>query len=184
MSEKYKIRDQNKLYFVTFTVIHWLDVFIRREYKDILLESFRHCQMNKGLEVWAYCIMSSHAHMIFGRHGEVSLESIIRDIKKFTSLEIIKAINTNPQESRREIFMPLFEKAGRENINNTHYQFWQQSNHPIELNTNKKLDQRLNYIHQNPVEAGIVLSPEDYLYSSAMNYAGKPEVLLDVMLLY
>ncbi len=184
MSEKYKIRDQDKLYFVTFTVIHWLDVFVRREYKDILLESLRYCQKNKGLEVWAYCIMSSHAHMILGRHGEPSLQGIIRDIKKFTSLEIIKAIQGNDQESRRELFMWLFERAGRKNNNNTHYQFWQQSNHPIELNTNQKLDQRLNYIHQNPVEAGIVLSPEDYLYSSAMNYTGRPEILLDVMLLY
>ncbi len=184
MSEKYKIRDQDKLYFVTFTVIHWLDVFVRREYKDILLESLRYCQKNKGLEVWAYCIMSSHAHMILGRHGEPSLQGIIRDIKKFTSLEIIKAIQGNDQESRRELFMWLFERAGRKNNNNTRYQFWQQSNHRIELNTNQKLDQRLNYIHQNPVEGGIVLSPEDYLYSSAMNYMGKPEILLDVMLLY
>ena len=51
MSEKYKIRNQDKLYFVTFTVIQWLDVFIRKAYKDILLESLRYCQKNKGLEV-------------------------------------------------------------------------------------------------------------------------------------
>ena len=183
MSEKYKIRNQDMLYFVTFTVIQWLDVFIRREYKDILLESLRYCQKNKGLEVWAYCIMTSHAHMILGRRGEPGLEGIIRDIKKFTSTEIIKAIKDNPQESRKELLLWLFERAGKNNSNNTNYQFWQQNNHPIELNTNRKREQRLNYIHQNPVEAGFVLSAEDYLYSSAMNYAGRPEVLLDVMLM-
>jgi len=77
----------------------------------------------------------------------------------------------------------LFEKAGAKNGNNTRYQFWQQHNHPIELNTNEIIDQRLNYLHNNPVEAGVVLSPEDYLYSSAVNYAGLPETLIDVILI-
>lgn len=184
MSRKYKIRNQDELYFVTFTVIQWLDVFSRKEYRDILLDSIRYCQKEKGLEVWAYCIMTNHAHWILGRHGEPGLEGIIRDIKKYTSKKIIEAIANNPFESRRELFLWLFERAGTHNSNNTKYQFWQQHNHPIELNTNEKLDQRLNYIHNNPVEAGIVLSPEDYLYSSAVNYAGRPEQLLEVKLLY
>ena len=77
--------------------------------------------------------------------------------------------------------MWLFERAGALNSNNTHYQFWQQNSHPIEMSTNEILDQRLNYIHNNPVEAGIVLSPEHYFYSSAVNYAGLPEKLLDVI---
>ena len=183
MSRKYKIWDQDKLYFVTFTVVQWLDVFIRREYKDIFLDSLRYCQKHKGLEVCAYCIMSSHVHMIIGRHGKEKLEDIIRDIKKFTSFKIIEAIKNNPQESRKELLLWLLERAGKENSNNTNYQFWQQHNHPIELNTNEKIDQRLDYIHNNPVEAGIVMSPEDYLYSSAVNYAGLPEKLIDVILI-
>jgi REP element-mobilizing transposase RayT len=183
MSRKYKIRDEGALYFVTFTVINWLDVFIRREYKDIFLDSIRYCQQNKGLEVCAYCIMSSHVHMIIGRHGEPTLEGIMRDIKKYTSTQIVNAIKNNPQESRRELFMWLFERAGKRNSNNTNYQFWQQHNHPIELATNEMIDQRLSYIHNNPVQAGIVLSPEHYLYSSAINYAGLPETLIDVILI-
>jgi putative transposase len=183
MSRQYKIRDQDKLYFVTFTVIQWLDVFTRREYKDIFLDSIRYCQKHKGLEVCAYCIMSSHIHMIVGRNRRPPLEGIIRDIKKFTAVKIIDAIKDNPQESRKALFLWLFERAGKRNPNNTTYQFWQQHNQPIELNTNEKIEQRLNYIHNNPVEAGIVLSPEDYLYSSAVNYAGLPEKLLEVILI-
>jgi putative transposase len=76
-----------------------------------------------------------------------------------------------------------FEAAGGANSNNKRYQFWQQHNHPIELNTNEMIDQRLDYIHNNPVEAGIVLSAEHYLYSSAVNYAGLPEKLIDVILI-
>ncbi len=183
MSRKYKIRDQDKLYFVTFTIINWLDVFIRKEYRDIFLDSIRYCQQNKGLEVCAYCIKSSHVHMIIGRNGEASLEGLIRDVKKYTSIKIIEAIQNNSKESRRELLLWLFERAGKRNANNVTYQFWQQHNHPIELATNEMIDQRLNYIHNNPVEAGIVLSPEHYLYSSAINYAGLPEKLIDVVLI-
>lgn len=58
-----------------------------------------------------------------------------------------------------------------------------QDNHPIELATNEMQEQRLRHIHHNPVEAGIVLEPEDYLYSSARNYAGLTDTLLDVILI-
>jgi len=137
MSRKYKIRDQDKLHFVTFTVIQWLDVFIRREYKDIFLESIKYCQEHKELEVCAYCIMSSHIHMILGRNSEPNLEGIIRDIKKYTSLKIIKGIEDNHQESRKELSFGCLKEQGRKNSNNKKYQFWQQHNHPVELSTNE-----------------------------------------------
>jgi REP element-mobilizing transposase RayT len=183
MSRKYKIRDQDKLYFVTFTVIHWLDVFIWREYRDIFLDSIRFCQKNKGLEVCAYVIMGSHVHMIIGRNAEPSLVGIIRDVKKYTSTKIVQVIAENQQESRTELFIWLFRRAGKSNRHNTNIQFWQRHNHPVELSTNEIIQQRLDYIHNNPVEAGIVLSPEDYLYSSALNYADLPEKLIEVILI-
>jgi len=183
MSRKYKIRDQEAVYFVTFTIIYWLDVFTRKEYRDIFLDSIRYCQQNKGLHVYAYCIMSSHVHMIVSGYGSQKLEDVIRDIKKYTSLKIINAVVDNSQESRKELLLWLFEKAGTGNSNNTRYQFWQQHNHPVELNTNEKLEQRLNYIHNNPVEAGIVRYPEEYLYSSAGNYARLKETVMEVRLI-
>ncbi|EAZ80209.1 REP-associated tyrosine transposase [Algoriphagus machipongonensis] len=183
MSRKYKIRDQDKLYFVTFTVIEWIDLFTRREYRDIFLDSLRYCQKFKGLDLCAYCIMSSHIHMILGRNGELTLQGLMRDIKKFTSVKILEAIKTSHTESRKDILLWHFGKAGRANSNNTHFQVWQQHSHPIELNTNEKVSRCLHYIHQNPVKAGIVLSQEDYLYSSAVNYAGLPEKLIDVLLI-
>jgi putative transposase len=92
--------------------------------------------------------MSSHIHLIIGRHGDPNLEHIIRDIKKYTSTQIIEAIKNNPQESRKELLLWLFERAGKANKNNMHYQFWQQDNHPIELNTNEIIEQRLNLYPQ------------------------------------
>ena len=135
MSRKFKIRNQEKLYHITFTIIHWLDVFIRREYRDLFLESVKYCQVNKGLEVYAYCIMSSHVNMIIGRNGEENLEGIIRDLKKFTLVKLIEAIAANPQESRKELLLGLFERAGRKNSNNTKYQFWLQQLNLMILNT-------------------------------------------------
>src|SRR5262245_35965379 len=99
MSRKFKIRDQEAVHFVTFTTIYCLNLFIRAEYLDIFLDSIRYCQHHKGLEVYAYCIMSSHVHMILARHASQNLEDVIRDIKKYTSVMMIKAINNNPQES-------------------------------------------------------------------------------------
>ncbi|OOG73773.1 transposase [Algoriphagus sp. A40] len=183
MSRKFKIRDQEKLYFVTFTVVEWIDLFTRQVYRDIFLNSLKYCKENKGLELCAYCIMSSHVHLIIGRNADSKLEDIIRDIKKFTAVKIIEEIKTLSIESRKNFLLWHFSKAGNTNANNTHFQVWQQHSHPIELNTNDKITRCLNYIHQNPVVAGIVLSPEDYLYSSAINYAGLPEQLIEVILI-
>ena len=172
MSRNYKIRDQEKLYFISFATINWIDVFIRPLYKDIVVNSLNYCIASKGLEVYAWCIMSSHVHLIIGSQGE-RMEAIIRDMKKHTAKTILKAITENPEESRREWMLWMFGRAGKNNSNNTTYQFWQQHNQPIELNTNFLIDQKLHYIHQNPVEAGFVREPEDYLFSSAGDYAGK-----------
>jgi len=180
MSTKYKFGDQDKLYFVSFAVVNWIDLFIRNEYKQIMLDSWKHCQANKGLEIYGWCIMTSHIHMIIGTHGD-KLEDIMRDMKKHTSLELKKAIKNHSTESRREWLLWMMERAGRKNSNNHKFQLWQQDNHPIELYDYKVLHQKLDYVHYNPVEAGFVEKPEDYLYSSARDYYGR-QGLLDVLL--
>jgi putative transposase len=181
MSTKYKIRDQQKLYFVSFAVVYWLDVFIRNEYKAILLDSLRHCQKTKGLEIYAWCIMTSHVHLIIGTSGN-KMEDILRDFKSFTSRSLRSAIQEHPAESRREWVLWLMERAGKRNSNNNDYQFWQQDNHPIELWDNYMMDQKLEYLHMNPVLSGFVDRPEAYLYSSARDYAGE-KGLLDIQLI-
>ncbi len=183
MSRKYKIRNPEGLYFVTFTVINWMDVFIGRHYRDLIIDSLKFCQEKKGLLLYAYCIMSSHIHLIISSSGNNKLQDIIRDFKKFTASEIINTIQNKMEESRRDWLISMFKEAGKRNSNNTLFQFWQQHNHPVELSTNLMIEQRLDYIHNNPVEAGIVSSAEHYLYSSAVNYAGMPEKLIDVIIL-
>jgi len=77
--------------------------------------------------------------------------------------------------------MWMFERAGKHNINNETYQFWQQNNHPVELSTQEMLRQRLDYLHNNPVESGTVDYPPDYLYSSARDYYTDQKGLLPVI---
>lgn len=148
MGRKYKFRDQDQLYFVTFTVIQWIDIYIRETYRNIFYDSVRFCQKEKGLEVYACCIMTSHIHMIIGRNGILSLSDIIRDLKSFTSRHTRKAIESKDrEESRKEWIMWMMKNVGFKNNRNKDFQFWIQNNHPIELSTNEMLDQRLDYIH-------------------------------------
>ncbi|UKT65921.1 REP-associated tyrosine transposase [Pedobacter mucosus] len=176
MSTKYKIRDQEQLYFVSFAVVYWLDVFIRNEYKEVLLDSLRYCQKEKGLEVYGWCIMTSHVHLIIVTTGK-KMEDILRDFKSHTSTQLRKMIKNNQQESRREWLLWMMERAGNKNSNNNGYQFWQQDNHPIELWDNYMKEQKLDYLHENPVKSGFVSKAEDYLYSSARDYCGEKGLL-------
>jgi len=101
-----------------------------------------------------------------------TLSGILRDFKKFTAASILKAIEQNPQESRRNWMLWLFRAAGEKNSKNTKYQFWQQGNHPIALESNRFKEEKLYYLHQNPVAAGLVAEAHHYIYSSALDYAG------------
>ena len=166
MSRKYKFHNPEGVYFVTFAVEGWVDVFTRNEYKNILIENLEYCQINKGLEIFAWCIMTNHVHLIIRAKEGFLLPDILRDFKKFTSKAVIKAINDNYGESGKEWLLQQFKTAEG-------YKFWRSDNKPIELWSNAVIDQKLNYIHQNPVEEGLVFRAEDYVYSSASDYAGE-----------
>lgn len=174
--EGYKIRNTEGIYFISFAVVEWVDVFTRQQYRDIVLESLKFCQQQKGLLLHAWCIMSNHVHLIASAHDK-NLSDILRDFKKFTSVNLTEAIKDNPTESRKDWMLPVFRKAGKANSRNTSYQFWRQDNQPIECITYEFTKQKLDYLHNNPVEAGIVERPEDYIYSSAKDYCGKQGLL-------
>lgn len=175
MSRKYKFHNESGVYFVTFATHKWVDVFTRNEYKDILIENLNFCQENKGLELFAWCIMTNHVHIIARAKEGFTLPDFLRDFKKYTAKAIIKAIKENQRESRKEWLLEMFKT---ENGN----RFWRGDNKPIEIWSNYVFDQKLNYIHNNPVEAGLVFKAEDYVYSSARDYAGEKgwiEILLE-----
>jgi putative transposase len=179
MSSKYKVGDNLTPHFVTFTVVGWIDVFSRELYKELFINSLKYCCENKGLILHAWVIMTNHVHLIIST-SENKIEYLVRDIKKFTSKQIIKAIQENPQESRKEWMLSIFSFTGRNNNNNKDFQFWKQDYHPIELSSDHRLQQRLNYLHENPVKSGLVWEPQDYKYSSAKDYYTNGHGLLKV----
>lgn len=180
MSRKYKIRDQSQLYFITFAVVGWIDVFTRREYCDILIESLKYCQREKGLVLWAWCIMSNHVHLIVSRSKAFLIEAIIRDFTKYTSVQLCRTIAANRSASRRDWMLSYFSRAAVESKKHSQYMFWQNDYRPVELSTKAIMDQKLAYIHDNPVRAGILERGEDYVYSSAKDYYSGTQGLLDI----
>ena len=176
MSQGYQINDQNGLYFLTFQIVEWVDVFTRMEYKKVAVESFDYCRKKKGLQLFGYVIMTNHIHLIARAKEGFRLSDIIRDYKKFTAHTLLAKIS-EPQESRKDWMLKRFEFAAANHSRNSDYQMWSHENHAVELHSNDFIDQKLNYIHNNPVRAGIVFKPEDYIYSSARNYASLESVL-------
>ncbi|MBI1341294.1 MAG: transposase [Terrimonas sp.] len=157
----YKIRNPAEVHFITFAVVEWVDVFTRKDYRDIIVESIRYCQAISA--------------------EKEGISDVLRDFKKFTAKQIIKAIEVHPAESRKDWMLAIFRKAGSANSRNSSCQFWRQDNQPKELYSNWFTNQKLNYIHNNPVEAGIVDKAEEYLYSSARDYYyGKRVGLLQI----
>ena len=165
MSESRKA-NTDATYFLTLTTVGWIDIFTRRLYADEIIESLLYCQSHKGLEIFAYVIMPSHIHLVARRKAGV-LNEVIRDLKSFTAKRILELIKNNPQESRKDWLFYLFKFYAKKQQQNTLFQFWQKTTHPIELFTAGVIQQKIDYIHYNPVEAGIVAEESFYIYSSA-----------------
>jgi len=169
----HKITDQQGLHFITCTVVGWIDVFSRRKYKDIIVDSFKYCIKNKGFVINAYVIMSNHIHFVGYTQDGYKLSDALRDFKSHTSKTIINSIREDFGESRQEWMLRLFKYYAKHQKNNSTYQLWRKDNRPIELLSPNWINTRIDYIHNNPVKAGYVNSPEHYIYSSAANYIGQ-----------
>lgn len=214
------------VFFVTTTVIDWVDVFTRDEYKKIIVESLDFCRRKKGLRIYAWVLMTNHLHLILSHDVDNKhLASVIGDFKKFTSKAVIQAIIDNPKESRRRWLLAHFEEThivsnpdavcARSKFNHGHYIPVEERNHPSLENVKddsmdyaksppaqhdksyhlwqrgydsyciyniKHLRQKIDYLHANPVRAGIVDHPRDYRHSSYRNYCDEPgELEIDLL---
>ncbi len=167
---------EDKSYYMTMTVVNWVDVFTRKNHRDVIINALNYCQKEKGLVVFAYVIMSNHIHMIANTKEGFLLKDAIRDFKQFTSKKILFQIQNEP-ESRREWMLRLFSEEANESAKHTTYKFWQAGNHAIELFSEHFVWEKLNYIHNNPVTAGLVKQAHEWVYSSASNYQDMESVL-------
>lgn len=110
--------------------------------------------------------------MIAAASGADSLSDILRDFKMFISKAIIEAVKEQPV-SRRDWMLNLFWYAGENDKKIKYYKLWQEGNDAKEIHTTTFLDEKMNYVHQNPVRSELVANPEEYLYSSARDYSGE-----------
>ncbi len=179
--DKYYISDQHGCYFITCTVIHWIDIFSRTDYRDILVKSLNYCIGKKGLVVYGWVIMSNHIHLIISaKEGSSGVSNLIRDFKKYTSQQISKAMFNIP-ESRREWILKAMSKEANRIGRATYYKLWRDDNHAIYIDGfQSNIDNLLEYIHENPVRNGLVEHAWEYIYSSARDYHTNRKGLVNI----
>jgi putative transposase len=167
--DSYKIADQQQVYFLTLTIIDWVDIFTRKDYKLLIVDSLNYCVSSKGLEIFAWVIMSNHIHLMAKAKKGFVLSRILRDFKKFTSKEIISKI-VESGESRRDWMLNKFAFEAKRTGRAKNYKVWRDDNHTMCLEKTEWINQRLNYIHQNPIRQMLVSNAEEYVFSSAVDY--------------
>ncbi len=166
---------------MTMTTIAWVNAFSREDHKQIIVESLQYCIRERGLNIYAYCIMHNHLHLAANCDEPFQLKDVIRDFKRFTSNQIIAKIQENHDQSNVSM-LKVFGTAATHSSKHKNFKLWQVGNHAIELYSNSErfVWQKINYIHQNPVKAGYVEKAEDWKYSSASNYLEEDSILPEV----
>lgn len=151
------------MHFVSSTIVQWIPIFTYERYFQILTESLKYSQNNKDLDIFAYVIMDNHFHLIC---DAPELSSVMKEFKSFTGKRIIELL----EEDGKAWVLNQFSFWKKGHKSNSNYQVWQEGFHPILIQTDKMLHEKIEYIHNNPVKRGLVASPEHWKYSSASNY--------------
>jgi putative transposase len=161
----FRFDKEHSLYFCTDTIVGWQYVFTSPPFCECIIDSLKYCQKKKGLRLHAFVIMPNHLHTIISS-VDANLSNIIRDFKRFTSESITDLVHK--ADNRR--LLEFFAEAARFDKRGNQFKIWQGGSHPEAIETGGFFDQKLRYIHENPVRKGFVKNPEDWLYSSARNY--------------
>jgi putative transposase len=167
--------DENKIHFLTFTTIEWIDIFTKIEYFDLIISTFRYCQKNQGLLLYGFVIMTNHIHCLISAKEDCCLEDIVASFKKFTTAQIKILL----KKDNRKYISTLIKSSYAKKDGNA-FQIWQRENYPEVIESEKFFLQKMSYIHNNPMKKGYVSKPEDWVYSSARNYLLSDNSLIEV----
>jgi len=155
----------NAIYFSTVTVIEWLDIFTKPVYFQLLIDSLKFGQNNKGLRLHGFVIMTNHLHLIFSTASGYSADAFLRDFKKWTTRALGQELENEPRRYLKNLLSTtIFKKR------DTALQIWQPANFSEMIESEDFFQQKLSYVHTNPVRKGYVVHPEDWRYSSARNW--------------
>ena len=173
MKNRYKIVEEDGFYLISSTIVDWIPVFTSEKYFQILIESLKYCQNNKGLKIHFYILMDNHFHMIVS--GE-DLSVTLASMKRYTALEIIDELKQDNKYWSLQQFKS--QKKGYKSESN--HQVWQEGFHPQLISSAEMLAQKVDYIHYNSVKRGLVNEPEFWKYSSACNKDFEGNVIIEL----
>lgn len=173
---QWKVHKSNLVYFVTTSIVGWQPVFTAASYFEILIDGLKFCTANKGLHLHGYVIMPNHAHYILSTDENIGLSDVMRDFKTHTSRMITERLALD----RKTETLAEFEKAAHKAKRGSRFKVWQDGFHPIAIRSQLFFNQKLNYIHYNPVEKKFVKEPEEWIYSSARNYLFEDHSIIEV----
>ena len=157
---------QGNLYFITSTVEGFLKIFsLNESYPLILLNSLKHQIKEHNATLISYVIMPNHFHMIIYIPKNESISDFMRDLKKYTSTKLRQRLERDKLQSLVEVLR--FNAKGKKN---RVFKFWMDRFDDLIITTEKTLGIKMNYIHYNPVKAGLAEKCEDWKFSSARNY--------------
>ena len=164
---RYKVYPEiTSVYFCTCTIVGWQVVFKEEKYFQIIIDSLKYCQANKGLILYGYVIMLNHLHLIVSYKENTMLPDIMRDFKRHTSKHIADSLI----KDNEKLLLYVFRKAAERHRKKIRYKIWRDAYHPKAVFSEKFFNQKLRYIHTNPVKKGFVSRAEDWKYSSARNW--------------
>jgi putative transposase len=170
---RYRFFETEYPYFMTCTVVGWLPVFTRPEAVEIIYDSWRHSQRERGLKLFGYVILENHLHLIA---SAPDLSDVMQRFKSFTARQIVERLEATGE---RSLLWQLHSHKLPHKAESRH-QVWEEGSHPQQIRTDETMWQKLEYVHANPVRRGYVDDPLHWRYSSARNYAKQP-ALIDVV---
>jgi len=153
-------------FFCTCTIVQWICIFKEEKYSQLIIDSLTYSREHKGLLLFAYVIMLNHIHLIISIKEGLSISDFMRDFKRYTSKRIAGELSNE----NNKLFLYIFRKAAEKQNKGVRFKIWRDNFHPMEIISEKWFDQKIKYIHLNPVCKGFVLRPEDWKYSSARNW--------------
>jgi hypothetical protein len=162
---RYQFGEPDAPHFLTCTIVGWLPVFARPETVNIVLDSWRFLQQNRGVTIYGYVILENHLHFIA---SGPDLSEQIRHFKSFTARSIIDHLKD--RNARRLLHLLAYLKADYKT--DSDFQLWEEGSHPQIILSDEMMVQKLEYMHMNPVVRGYVDEPVHWRYSSARDYAG------------
>ncbi|MCP4360455.1 MAG: transposase [Chloroflexi bacterium] len=163
------------IYYITINVYKRLNLFVRPSFVILLYDSLNFYRYKQQFKLLGYVILPDHLHLLIWPYGKANVSDIMRDFKTFTSKRIIKQAEVENRQDLLEAFQKAGAKTGRSDNKVWQDNFWDKL-----VYSEKFLRQKLNYIHRNPVRAGLVDDVAAYPYSSYRNYEFDDNVLIEI----